>query len=353
MTDSLTYGLGHSSIKPRIRMKTIDYKRYQKILRGGLTSEKRRSRIVVVRVAIIVAVCIFSCIPTLSLAWTEGLEKNIQSCPRWVAEADKFLAECKANARYFIRTFYPSGGSRGEKEENSAWFSTASADGHFFVGCTLNFKRELSFFGIYYTLEPEVISQANTAPIIGIGFNGDVVLSIADHSVTFVPVRPFDTPSIRAAWPTSPARPLTPPLNCKNPGTFAHNFACHEFPAEPINCQNPRWTDGMYYMRRVASYVDFSRFDQYGTIGMGSDPAMLEYYAYREFFHSSKPRDVVYMEFHSLLITSSDSVFIKNDDVSNFCSRNITKIIAERLARSSFLSHQLCRVGKVGFWRAR
>ena len=72
----------------------------------------------------------------LGMASAAGLEATMPDCPRWVANADSYLDECKSHARHFTRTFYPSGLGRGEKEDNSVWFPAAPADSHFFVGCT-------------------------------------------------------------------------------------------------------------------------------------------------------------------------------------------------------------------------
>ena len=112
------------------------------------------------------------------------------------------------HARPFSQRFYPSGiGSSdpngGELEEYSAWFSTAPAGSHFVMGCMKN-RHGLRFLGIYYTLEPSAIAQANTAPIQTISADGEVVLTIDNHSTSFVPVRHFSTTKIKTFWDDSP-----------------------------------------------------------------------------------------------------------------------------------------------------
>ena len=160
--------------------------------------------------SILVGSCIWCQIA--SLAWAQGLEKAIPNCPGWVAAADDFLDECKERARYFTRTFYPSGGGRGEREQHSAWFASAPSNSHFVMGCTLGFDRSLRFLGLYYTAEPSAIAVANTAPIIGIDFDGNVVLAIDRKPVIFTAVRPFETTKVRTQWSG-----VKTALNCRNP----------------------------------------------------------------------------------------------------------------------------------------
>jgi hypothetical protein len=142
--------------------------------------------------------CAFIFFQTIQTMLAADLNKEIPNCAEWLASADAFLDECQAHARYFTRTFYPSGGSRGEKEENSAWFGSGPANSHFLMGCTLRRDRALNFLGLYYTAEPSATAETNTAPILGIGFDGDVVLSVDGHPVKFVAVQPFDTPKVNA-----------------------------------------------------------------------------------------------------------------------------------------------------------
>ena len=242
-----------------------------------------------------------------------GLENAIPNCPVWLMQADDFLADCQVRARYFTRTFYPSGGSRGEKEENSAWFASAPSDSHFVMGCTLRFDRMLSFLGLYYTAEPPAIVQANTARILGIGFDGDVVLSIDGHPVTFTAVQPFDTPKVKTKWSGS---------------------------LEPaVNCRSPLGQDGRYHLIRGDTFADFSRFDREGIVVAGDFASTKVAAKFLEFYPSTLPREVIYSWFNTVLVTTSGSVLVREQSFPRVCHEGVP----ERIANSPLLLHQMCR----------
>jgi hypothetical protein len=262
------------------------------------------------------ASCAFIYLHAASLTWAAGLENAIPDCPRWLAAADDFLDECKAHARYFTRTFYPSGGSRGEKEEHKAWFAAAPSDSHFLMGCTLRFDGSLRFLGLYYTAEPSAIAVANTAPILGIGFDGDAVLSVDGHPVTFFAVRPFDTPKVRTQW--SGGRTTA------------------------VNCQSALGEDGLYHLMGQNIFADLSHFDHDGRVDIGSLRRTQKSEPYVEFFPSTMPREVIYAWFHPILVTTSGSILVRKDKFPEACHEGIP----ERIANSPLLLHQLCRIGQ-------
>jgi hypothetical protein len=151
---------------------------------------------------------------TSTMSSAAGLEKSIPDCPRWLANSDSFLEECKTHARSFTRTFYPGwAGGSGQKEQNSVWFSTASADSHFVMGCGLWMSGKPSFVGIYYTAVPSAIAQANTAPLMMVGFDGEAVIVVDGRPVRFEPMRPFVTKAIDTQWRRRPENDL----NCADP----------------------------------------------------------------------------------------------------------------------------------------
>jgi len=242
---------------------------------------------------------------------------GITNCPEWLAAADSFLDDCHARARFFARTFYPSGGDRGEREENGAWFSSAPADSHFLMGCTLRYDRALSFLGIYYTAEPSAIAQANTAPILGIGFDGDVVLSVDGHPVTFTAVQPFDTPKVKTRWSGS--------------STIG------------LNCHSPLGQDGGYHVMRSNTFADLSRFDADNTVAVGAFQNTTERFRYMEIFPSTLPRQIIYSWGNQLLIMASGSILVRTDWFPSTCHKGNSEMIAN----SPLLLHQLCRIQRV------
>jgi hypothetical protein len=254
---------------------------------------------------------------TTGMASAAGLENAIPNCPEWLAGADGFLDECQAHARYFTRTFYPSGGGRGEKEENSAWFAPAPADSHFLMGCTLRFDRTLSFLGLYYTAEPSAIAQANIAPILGIDFDGDVVLAVDRHPVTFTAVQPFDTPKVETRWSGSPRAAL--------------------------NCQSPLGEDGGYHLMRGSTFADFSRFDHEGIVEVGAFPSTKQSFKYIKFFTSTLPPQIIYAWGNQVLVMTSGNILVREDWFPRVCHQGV----AERIASSPLLLHQLCRIRQV------
>jgi hypothetical protein len=242
------------------------------------------------------------------------LNTLIPLCPEWLAAADSFLAECQTHARYFTRTFYPSGGSRGEKEENSAWFAAAPPDSHFLMGCTLRYDHTLSFLGLYYTAEPSAIIQANHAPILGIDFDGDVVLKIDDHPVTFVAAQPFDTSQVKTRWSTSST--------------------------VPRNCDDPVEKDGRYHFMRGSLFVDLSSFHDKKTVSIGASRSTTQMFRYIEFFPSSATGQVIYAWGAPVLVMSSGTILVRDDWFPRVCNEGVP----DRVANSPLLLHQLCRL---------
>jgi len=276
----------------------------------------RKAYRIAVAAQILIAGCAVTFFPTEILPAAE-LEKVIPKCPAWLSAADRFLDACQSNARYFTRTFYPNGDGPGQKEENSAWFTIGAADSHFLMGCTLGRDRAPSFLGIYYTAEPPAIAQANTAPILGIGFDGDVVLSVDGHPVTFISVQAFDTPKVKTRWSRSRTTSL--------------------------NCQSPLGQDGGYHLMRGNTFADFSTFDSDGTVAIGSFPNTRQRFHYVEFFPSERPRQIIYAWGNELLVTTSGSILVRTDWFPRTCHEGT----AERIATSPLLLHQLCRIQQI------
>jgi len=197
------------------------------------------------------------------------------------------------------------------------WFASAPPDSHFLMGCTLGRDRMLSFLGLYYTVEPSAIAQANTAPILGIGFDGDVVLSVGGHPVTLTAVQPFDTPKVKTRWSGS--------------RTVA------------VNCQSPRGQDGGNHLMRGNTFADLSHYDADGTLAVGFFPNTKETLKFVELFRSPLPREIIYSLSNVLLVTTSGSVLVRSDWFPKVCHEGVP----ERIANSPMLLHQLCRIQRV------
>jgi hypothetical protein len=248
-----------------------------------------------------------------------GLEAIVPQCPLWVATAESFWEQCRTSARQFTRTFYPSGGRLGVKEEHSVWFSTDTTSTHFLMGCVLKADRSLEFLGIFYAADPSVAVVANVQPIVGVSFDGDVVLSHDGRAVTLVPVRPFETSVITTRWSAKRAAPL--------------------------NCQSARGADGGFHLMRNSIFADFSKFDREGTALIGEFPDVQRQAAYIELFPRSSTREVIYSWFTSLLVTTSGSVLVRKDRFPKVC----TEGLPERVVKSPLLLHQVCH--SAGFAR--
>jgi hypothetical protein len=131
-------------------------------------------------------------------------------CHKLFPVADDFAHECLQRARPFSRTFYPSGGSRGEVEAFSTYFKTLDAPSHFVLGCVLDFKHKISFAGLYYSAQPLDMARFNEYPIAFIDFDGNVGLKIDGAQHTLIAVRQFVTDVI-------PPRLRGRPQNCEDP----------------------------------------------------------------------------------------------------------------------------------------
>lgn len=129
-------------------------------------------------------------------------------CTKLLPRADEFSAVCLTHARTFSRTFYPGAGSRGETEAYSTYFQQLDAPSHFLLGCVLDFKRKLSFVGIYYSAEPMDMAHFDDYPIVFVDPNGNVAVSVAGIQHTLVAVRQFVTQVI-------PPRLQGRPKNCE------------------------------------------------------------------------------------------------------------------------------------------
>jgi hypothetical protein len=239
------------------------------------------------------------------------LDRFIPQCSQWVVQADRFYDECKTNARYSHRVFYPSGRGPGEPESNGIWFASAPEGSHFVMGCSLWRKGELSFLGLYYTTNPAILPELNTAPLQAVDFNGNAVLMKDGRSVVLTAVRPFDTEKVR---------------------TRARGMPW-------LNCVNPMGPNGYYSGIQGSTEADFSRFDQDGTITL-TDKDFRKTARYVEFFRSSLPRDILFMEGSSLFIGSAGNVLVERRRIEQAC----TPGRPEAILVSPSIIHQLCPV---------
>ena len=114
-------------------------------------------------------------------------------CHKFLPIADDFASDCLQKARSFQRTFYPSGGSRGEVESFSAYFKPLDTPSRFLLGCVLNFKHQLSFVGVYYSHEKIDMQQFDQYPIAFIDFNANIGVEVGGRQLTLFAIRQFVT----------------------------------------------------------------------------------------------------------------------------------------------------------------
>ena len=106
-------------------------------------------------------------------------------CQETRSKAEALVAKCKENARSFGRDFYPSGRGPLVREEHRAWFDTSVDGEHFGVGCVLDGRNGVRFFGMYFALNPKSFHIANVAEFAFVDFNGNVGLRASDGK-TFI-----------------------------------------------------------------------------------------------------------------------------------------------------------------------
>ncbi len=154
----------------------------------------------------LLGVTVFSCVVA------EAAEPTFYAqCRKLLPRANDFAKECLERARPFSRTFYPSGGTRGETESYSAYFKSLNAPSHFVLGCILNFKHALSFVGLYYSAQPLDMAHFDDDKIVSITPNDDVNLLIQGVQHTLIAARQFQTDEI-------PPRLKGAVANCDNAG---------------------------------------------------------------------------------------------------------------------------------------
>jgi hypothetical protein len=170
----------------------------------------------------------------------------------------------------------------------------------------------LDFLGIYYTLFPEKIKDANRYPIQSVTFDGDVTLVADNEAVSFVAVQPFETAKIKTKWSRS------------------DNVS--------LNCAKSENSNGSH--RTMSNMIaDFSHFDQDGTVDLRVFPQALQKIRVLVFFSNERPKKMVYFR-NGVLITTSGSLLVDADRFPNICLRSAP----DRLQKSPFLLHQLCRL---------
>ena len=153
--------------------------------------------------------CILFTVSSCQLAAAAESQFYLQ-CERFLPIANSFASECQQRARPFTRTFYPSGGSRGEVESYSTYFKALDGPSHFVLGCVLDFKHKINFLGLYYSSSPLDMARFDDFPIVFIDPSDNVGFQIDDVQRTLVAVRQFVTDVI-------PPRLTGRPKNCEDP----------------------------------------------------------------------------------------------------------------------------------------
>ncbi|MBB4236169.1 hypothetical protein [Rhizobium esperanzae] len=132
--------------------------------------------------------------PTIAFATSEF---ELQ-CHKLLPSADAFYERCQKDAVPFGRTFYPSGGNRGEEEYYRVLFDDNSGNSHFILGCAIA-NANVKMVSIYYktSIEPlpplreEYIQYADLQGHIGLNINGQrrILLAVRQIVTEKIPAR--------------------------------------------------------------------------------------------------------------------------------------------------------------------
>jgi len=173
-----------------------------------------------------------------------------EQCQKFLPIADQFASECLQRARPFGRTFYPSGGSRGERERFSAYFKPLDAPSRFVLGCVLNFKHELSFVGIYYSHKPIDMKDFDRYPIDFVDFDGNVGVDIDGRQLSLIAARQFATSTV-------PEHLHGISRNCDTAGI---EYIHERVPTDPRTHFRYNGSDTMYYNGKEAIPIHINSF---------------------------------------------------------------------------------------------
>jgi hypothetical protein len=207
-------------------------------------------------------------------------------CHKLLPSVDEFARTCLDRARSFSRTFYHSGGSRGEEETYSTYFQPLDAPSHFVLGCVLDHKHKINFAGLYYTARPLNMARFGDYDIVFIDPNDNVGLKIDDRQNTLMAVRQFVTGFV-------PPRLTGRPKNCEDPHieTIGNEIATAHERFRQIDLKQFEWCSGTAC--RTAPYITL--------LGAHSAP-------------------IIYAHDDVILIDAGGALMIREDFYNSVCS---------------------------------
>jgi hypothetical protein len=110
----------------------------------------------------------------LFLAGPLAASEFMEYCREKFGKAEAFFAECRQQARPFIREFLPGGRGPAVKEEHRVWLAPSEARGHLGLGCVLDEHDDARFFGIYFSLDPQSHLLVADSNLAFVDFDGNV-----------------------------------------------------------------------------------------------------------------------------------------------------------------------------------
>ena len=140
---------------------------------------------------LIAALASFSAIP-VAAADSEFLRQ----CKLLLPRADDFYAKCQRQGVPFGQTFYPSGGTRGEREGYRVLFSNDYANSHFVLGCVLVEGSPNRMVNLYYKTSTEPLPPLTEDQIQYADVDGNVGLKTNGRRHILLALRQIVTDTI-------------------------------------------------------------------------------------------------------------------------------------------------------------
>jgi hypothetical protein len=207
-------------------------------------------------------------------------------CPVLQGQLDKFANICLLNAREQESSF------DGESEVHGAYFGSASPGSHFALGCTLNWKHQIDFIGVYYSVNGNNFALANLSPLAYVDFFGNAGTVVGGKLANFVMIRQFGDASFPPHFQGNIVK------NCENSesktheiyGTFGGSFSLR---------------------RRFVLGKDLIT----GCIGGACLPEV----PYTQFFGTADSPVIYNGQFFTFLIEDDGSLLVANHDLAKYC----------------------------------
>ncbi|MBW9116377.1 hypothetical protein JNB88_22320 [Rhizobium cauense] len=143
-------------------------------------------------------VALTTAVTAMWLATLASASEFDRQCHKLLPEADSFYDRCQNEGVPFGRTFYPSGGTKGEHESFRVLFSESFQDSQFVMGCVL--MGNFSIVGIYYKTTKAPLPPIKPEYIQAVDFQGNVGLKIDGKRRILLAVEQIVTDKIPARY---------------------------------------------------------------------------------------------------------------------------------------------------------